>query len=75
MYTITMQDQGTYRSKVKHVATEAQADTLCTSAKLKANKVKYDDRHDGMDCGLVRAIRLSSATTDYVITVHNHVTY
>jgi hypothetical protein len=70
MYIVTMQSQKSYVTKTRRVETAAQADTLCTSAKLKAVKVKYDDKHDGINGGLVRSIRMSSATIDFVMTVH-----
>lgn len=71
MFLVTMQRQsGNYQTKTKRVKTEVAVDTLITSAKLAADKVKYDDTHDGMDHGLIRALRLSSVTSDYVLTVH-----
>jgi hypothetical protein len=71
MFLATMQRQsGTYQTKTKRIATAEQVDTFVTSAKLRADKVVYDDTHCGMDYGLVRAVRMSSSTADYVLTIH-----
>jgi hypothetical protein len=72
MYQITMQSQTTYQTKTKSVASEMEANNFCTRAINTASAVVYDDEFDGMDHGLIRALRLRGAKgeNEYVVTVH-----
>lgn len=71
MFTATMQRQsGTYQTKTKQMQSAEHVERFIEQAKRLAVTVKYDDKFDGMDHGLVRAVRLSSKTSDYVLTIH-----
>lgn len=72
MYLLTMQSQTTYETKTKTVETREQADSYCAQAQKAAGSTIYDDKFDGLDGGLIRAMRLKAAKSgnEYVLTVH-----
>lgn len=69
-YIATTQNLKSYAMRTKRIATAEQVATYCTSARLAADKVIYDDKHDGMNGGMVRSLRIRCGANDLVIVVH-----